>query len=70
MYTDDLLTINVIFQLKLSREFLELERYRALTNNLKIYFGPNIPSMFFSNMAEELHKQSTSASKEKPQDSR
>ena len=35
-----------MLQLKLSAEFLELERYRAIANNLKIYFGPNIPSVF------------------------
>ncbi|XP_028397317.1 erlin-1-like [Dendronephthya gigantea] len=46
-------------KLKLSKEFLELERYRSLTNNLKIYFGPNIPSIFYSsNFAEELQKRS------------
>ena len=47
-------------KLKLSKEFLELERYRSLTNNLKIYFGPNIPSLFLPHLADELHKQSPS----------
>jgi hypothetical protein len=37
---------------------LELERYRSLTNNLKIYFGPNIPNIFLPRMAEELQKHS------------
>ncbi|CAB4031063.1 erlin-1-like [Paramuricea clavata] len=45
-------------KLKLSKEFLELERYRSLTNNLKIYYGPNIPGIFFPNIAEELQKHS------------
>ncbi|XP_046844471.1 erlin-1-like [Xenia sp. Carnegie-2017] len=44
-------------KLKLSKEFLELERYRSLTNNLKVYFGPNIPSIFLPNMPDQFLKQ-------------
>lgn len=48
---------NIFFQRKLTKEFLELERYRALANNLKIYFGPNIPNLFYThNVADDFQK--------------
>ena len=33
-------------QHKLTPEYLELRRYRAIASNSKIYFGNSIPSMF------------------------
>lgn len=33
-------------KLKLTPEFLELVRYQSISGNSKLYFGPNIPSMF------------------------
>ncbi len=33
-------------QLKLTPEFLELERIRSLASNTKLYFGDKIPSLF------------------------
>lgn len=33
-------------KLLLTPEYLELTKYRALTGNSKIYFGPSIPNMF------------------------
>lgn len=33
-------------KLLLTREYLELTKYRSLTTNSKIYFGPDIPNMF------------------------
>ena len=53
----------------MSKEFLELQRYRSLTNNLKIYYGPNIPGIFFPNMAEELQKHSKAPTKDNAQSS-
>ncbi|XP_076163447.1 erlin-1 [Ptiloglossa arizonensis] len=37
--------------LLLTKEFLELEKYKALAQNAKVYFGENIPKMFiYENM--------------------
>lgn len=33
-------------KLLLSKEFLELEKYRSLSQNSKVYFGQDIPKMF------------------------
>ncbi|XP_048578471.1 erlin-2-B [Nematostella vectensis] len=33
-------------KIKLSKEFLELEKYKAIATNTKVYFGPSIPSVF------------------------
>ena len=33
--------------LKLTREYLELKKYEAIGSNAKIYYGSDIPSMFF-----------------------
>lgn len=34
--------------LLLTNQYLELKRYESLAKNSKVYFGPNIPSMFFT----------------------
>ncbi|XP_031552223.1 erlin-1-like [Actinia tenebrosa] len=34
-------------KLKLTKEYLELNKYKSISTNSKIYFGPNIPSIFF-----------------------
>eukprot|EP00096_Caligus_rogercresseyi_P013844 TRINITY_DN6438_c0_g1_i1.p1 TRINITY_DN6438_c0_g1~~TRINITY_DN6438_c0_g1_i1.p1 ORF type:complete len:325 (+),score=126.92 TRINITY_DN6438_c0_g1_i1:47-1021(+) len=36
-------------KLLLSKEYLELKRYEAITSNQKMYFGPDLPKMFFIN---------------------
>lgn len=33
-------------KLLLTKEYLELKKYEALSNNNKVYFGSDIPSMF------------------------
>jgi len=33
-------------KLKLTPDYLELMKFNAITSNLKIFFGPNIPSVF------------------------
>ena len=33
-------------QLKLTPQYLELMRYKAITSSTKLYFGPSIPSLF------------------------
>ena len=35
-------------KLLLTKEYLQLQKYSSLTSNQKIYFGPNIPTMFVS----------------------
>ena len=35
-------------QLKLTPEYLELKKYELLGQNMKYYFGPNIPTTFFA----------------------
>lgn len=32
--------------MKLTPEYLELMRLQAVSSNMKMYFGPNIPSLF------------------------
>ena len=32
--------------MKLTPEYLEMLRYQAVATNAKLYFGPNIPSLF------------------------
>ena len=39
-------------KLLLTREYLELQKYSSLTSNQKVYFGPDIPSMFVSNQGD------------------
>lgn len=34
------------FQLKLTPEYLQLMKYKAIASNSKIYFGKDIPNMF------------------------
>jgi len=43
-------------QLLLTKEYLELQKYSSLTNNQKVYFGPDIPSMFVGNQGDENSK--------------
>lgn len=35
-----------LFQMKLTPEYLQLMKYRAIAANSKIYFGNDIPQMF------------------------
>ena len=37
----------IVFQIKLTPQYLELRRIEALAQTSKIYYGPNIPQMFF-----------------------
>ena len=32
--------------MRFTKEYLEYVKYQALTNNTKLYFGPNIPHYF------------------------
>ena len=41
-------------KLLLTREYLELQKYSSLTSNQKVYFGPDIPSMFVSNQGDSV----------------
>merc|ERR1719285_471891 len=38
--------------LLLTKEFLELKRIDAISNNNKVYFGPDIPNMFMTSASE------------------
>ncbi len=40
-------------QLKLTPEYLELERIRSLASNTKLYFGNNIPTLFLREGAQD-----------------
>jgi len=42
--------------LLLTKEYLELEKYSSLTNNQKVFFGPDIPSMFVSHQGDDVSK--------------
>lgn len=33
-------------KLLLTKEYLELEKYKALSQNTKVFYGPDIPKMF------------------------
>ena len=48
--------------MKLSREFLELKKYEAISGNSKIYFGNNIPNIFVELGAKELVEAASSSS--------
>jgi hypothetical protein len=39
-------------KLLLTKEYLELQKYSSLTSNQKVYFGPDIPTMFVSNQGD------------------
>nr|ACO14872.1 Erlin-1 [Caligus clemensi] len=41
-------------KLLLSKEYLQYKRYESIANNQKMYFGPDIPNMFFIN--DEFNK--------------
>ena len=32
-----------------TKEYLELRKYEALSSNRKVYFGPDIPNVYFGN---------------------
>ncbi|EGD79511.1 erlin-1 [Salpingoeca rosetta] len=38
-------------QLRLTPQYLELMKYKAIANNTKVYFGPDLPTMFLSSSA-------------------
>merc|ERR1719384_8156 len=40
-------------KLLLTAEYLELQKYSSLTNNQKVFFGPDIPTMFVSNQGDD-----------------
>merc|ERR1712141_8696 len=40
-------------ELLLTAEYLELQKYSSLTNNQKVFFGPDIPTMFVSNQGDD-----------------
>jgi len=42
--------------LLLTPEYLELQKYSSLTNNQKVFFGPDIPTMFVSNQGDDNSK--------------
>merc|ERR1719167_1982549 len=50
-------------QLLLTKEYLELKRVEAMSINNKVYFGPNIPSMFVSEEKDVKKLQLNSNSK-------
>ena len=35
--------------LLLSKEYLELKKFEAVSSNRKVYFGPDIPNVYFGN---------------------
>ena len=35
--------------LLLTKEYLDLRKYEALSSNRKVYFGPDIPNVYFGN---------------------
>lgn len=37
----------VLPQMKLTPEYLAMIKYQSLSANAKVFFGPDIPSMFF-----------------------
>merc|ERR1711981_1357394 len=39
--------------LLLSKEYLELKKFEALSSNRKVYFGPNIPNVYIGNESQE-----------------
>lgn len=41
-------------QLKLTPEYLQLMKYKAIATNSKIYFGTDIPHMFMDSAGSEL----------------
>lgn len=44
-----------LLQLKLTPEYLAVVKYQSLSANAKVYFGPDIPSMFLdSSQPREL----------------
>lgn len=46
----------LLLQLKLTPEYLQLMKYKAIASNSKIYFGKDIPNMFMDS-AGSLGKQ-------------
>ena len=39
--------------LLLSKEYLEMKKFEALSSNRKVYFGPDIPNVYFGNDGAE-----------------
>jgi len=48
-------------ELLLTAEYLELQKYSSLTNNQKVFFGPDIPTMFVSNQGDDISKTAAQA---------
>ena len=57
------MTTSLLFQLKLTPEYLEMLRFQALSANAKLYFGPNIPSLFLREGEGLSHDQVVAATK-------
>ena len=48
------------FQLKLTPEYLEMMRYQAILTNTKVYFGNQIPNVFYDPVISQDIKDSPS----------
>merc|ERR1712223_1675362 len=44
-------------KLLLTSEYLELQKYSSLTNNQKVFFGPDIPTMFVNSQSDGDNQQ-------------
>ena len=47
--------------LLLSKEYLDLRKFEALSSNRKVYFGPDIPNVYFGNDADDAGSKVTAA---------
>jgi len=43
-----------LFQMKLTPEYLQLIKYKAISSNSKIYFGSDIPQMFVDSVGSAI----------------
>lgn len=58
-------SVLALLQLKLTPEYLAMVKYQSLSANAKVYFGPDIPSMFLdSSQPRELASTTQEGSKE------
>ena len=53
------------FQLKLTPEYLEMLRYQALMTNTKVYFGNQIPNIFYDPVMSQDAKSTPSQGSQK-----
>ena len=47
------------FQLLYTPQYLEIQRYKAIGSNNKVYFGNNIPDMFIDSTSDVVHTAKT-----------